>query len=212
LTAYGCLVLAVVYFLLPETNAHRHPTRWNEVLAQSDCFGKSGIPRLRLGAVRYLCPFDSLQRGGTFPRAGGLTWISLFGRVALALGVAWFLGSLANRFLTAWFPKIPLMEIATLIALLASLLMDGSRSAIPLSLSHLVMPTAVVFMSGSITFTQCFGKSMRLFPERAGTASALMGTLFIAGSALAGFAASFLETQTGIPLALSFIALTFWQY
>jgi predicted MFS family arabinose efflux permease len=63
-------------------------------------------------------------------------------------------------------------------------------------------------MSGSITFTQCFGKSMRLFPERAGTASALMGTLFVAGSALAGFAGSFLETKTGLPLALSFIGLT----
>jgi hypothetical protein len=78
----------------------------------------------------------------------------------------------------------------------------------PPSLSNLIFPTAVIFMSGSVTFTQCFGKSMRLFPERAGTASALMGTLFIAGSALAGFAGSFLETHTGVPLGLSFIVLT----
>ena len=63
-------------------------------------------------------------------------------------------------------------------------------------------------MSGSITFTRCFGLSIRLFPERAGTASALVGTLFIAGSALAGFGASFLEAATAIPLALSFVGLT----
>jgi hypothetical protein len=77
-----------------------------------------------------------------------------------------------------------------------------------LSLSNLVIPTVVIFMSGSITFTQCFGLSVRLFPEQAGTASALVGTLFIAGSALAGFAASFLEAQTAVPLAFSFVGLT----
>jgi MFS transporter, DHA1 family, multidrug resistance protein len=211
LTAYGCLVLAVVYFLLPETNAHRHPPKWNELLADYRIVLASPVflgCALVLSIIyAHLILFNVV---GPFLVQVVLHESPLvFGRVALTLGVAWFLGSLANRFLTAWFPKIPLMEIATLIAFLASLLMGWLALRCPLSLSHLVMPTAVVFMTGSITFTQCFGKSMRLFPERAGTASALMGTLFIAGSALAGFAASFLETQTGIPLALSFIALTF---
>jgi hypothetical protein len=49
---------------------------------------------------------------------------------------------------------------------------------------------------------------MQFFPRLAGTASALMGTLFIAGSAFAGFLGSFLETQTALPLSAAFIALT----
>ena len=63
-------------------------------------------------------------------------------------------------------------------------------------------------MSGSIIFTRCFGLSIRLFPDQAGTASALVGTLFIAGSALAGFGASFLEAATAIPVACSFVGLS----
>jgi DHA1 family bicyclomycin/chloramphenicol resistance-like MFS transporter len=211
LSAYGCLVLVLVCFLLPETNAHRYLTKWNQLLAHYRIVLASpvflGCALVLAIIYAHLILFNVV---GPFLVQVVLRESPLvFGRMALALGVAWFLGSLANRFVTAYFPRIPLMEIATIVAFLASLLMGWLAVRYPLSLSNLVIPTAVVFMSGSITFTQCFGKSMRLFPERAGTASALMGTLFIAGSALAGFAGSFLETQTGIPLALSFIALTF---
>lgn len=132
----------------------------------------------------------------------------VFGRIALSLGIAWFLGSLANRILTETFPQLPLMESATVVALVGSAIMAWLAFESPLSLSNLAIPTAVVFMSGSITFTRCFGLSVRFFPKQAGAASALVGTLFIAGSALAGFGASFLEARTAIPLALSFVGLT----
>jgi MFS transporter, DHA1 family, multidrug resistance protein len=211
LTAYGCLVLVMVWFLLPETIAHRHLTKWIELLAHYRIVLASpvflGCSLVLAMIYAHLILFNVV---GPFLVQVVLGESPLvFGRVALALGVAWFLGSLANRFLAACFPRISLMEIATVVAFLASLLMGWLAIRYPLSLANLVIPSAVVFMSGSITFTQCFGKSMRLFPERAGTASALMGTLFIAGSALAGFAGSLLETQTGIPLSLSFIVLTF---
>ncbi len=211
LTAYGCLALVLVYFLLPETNARRHPLRWNELLGHYRTVLAS---RVFLGCALVLAIVYALlilfNVVGPFLVQVVLGESPLvFGRVALVLGGAWFLGSLANRFLTARFPRIALVKIATMVAFLASLLMGWLAVRYPLSLPNLVIPSAVIFMSGSIIFTQCFGTSVRLFPERAGTASALMGTLFIAGSALAGFAGSFLETQTGIPLALSFIALTF---
>jgi Bcr/CflA subfamily drug resistance transporter len=210
LTAYGGLVFGLVYFLLPETNAHRHATDWGKLLAHYRAVLAS---RVFLGCALVLAITYALlilfNVVGPFLVQVVLHQSPLvFGRVALSLGIAWFLGSLANRVLTSYFPRAPLMEIASIVAFSASLLMGWLALSYPLSLSNLILPTAVVFMSGSVTFTQCFGKSMRLFPERAGTASALMGTLFIAGSALAGFAASFLETHTGVPLALSFIALT----
>ena len=210
LTAYGCAVLVLIYFLLPETNAHRHQLRldtlidhYKVVLASPVFLGCAFVLAIiyaQLILFNVVGPFLIQTVLGESPL--------VFGRVALSLGVAWFFGSLANRILSAKFPKLPLMAIATTAALFGSTLMGWLAFRHPLSLSNLVIPTAVVFMSGSITFTQCFGLSIRLFPERAGTASALVGTLFIAGSALAGFAASFLEARTAIPLALSFIALT----
>lgn len=210
LTAYGCLVLILACLFLPETNAHRHALKmetlvedYRIVLASPIFLGCAVVLAV---IYAHLVLFNVV---GPFLVQVILHESPLvFGRIALVLGLAWFLGSLANRLLTASFPRFPLMKIATTIALLASLFMGWLAISYPLSLSNLVIPTAVIFMSGSITFTQCFGKSMRLFPERAGTASALMGTLFIAGSALAGFAGSFLETKTGLPLALSFIGLT----
>ena len=210
LTAYGCVVLLLIYFLLPETNPYRHKLRpdtlldqYKAVLASPVFLGCSlvlAIIYAQLILFNVIGPFLIQTVLGESP--------IVFGRVALSLGAAWFLGSLANRILTATFPQLPLTEIATAVAFVGSIIMAWLALASPLSLSNLVIPTALVFMSGSITFTQCFGLSIRLFPERAGTASALVGTLFIAGSALAGFGASFLEAATAIPLALSFVGLT----
>jgi MFS transporter, DHA1 family, multidrug resistance protein len=210
LTAYGCVVLLLIYFLLPETNPYRHELRpdtlldqYKAVLASPVFLGCSlvlAIIYAQLILFNVIGPFLIQMVLGESP--------IVFGRVALSLGAAWFLGSLANRILTANVPQLPLTEIATTVAFVGSIIMAWLALASPLSLSNLVIPTALVFMSGSITFTRCFGLSVRLFPERAGTASALVGTLFIAGSALAGFGASFLEAATAIPLALSFVGLT----
>jgi DHA1 family bicyclomycin/chloramphenicol resistance-like MFS transporter len=210
LTAYGGVVLLLVFLLLPETNAHRHQLRleillnhYKAVLASPlflGCAFVLAIIYAQLILFNVVGPFLIQTVLDKSPL--------VYGRVALSLGVAWFLGSLANRILTAKFPQLPLMQIATAVALAGSIIMAWLALARSLSLSNLVIPTVVIFMSGSITFTRCFGLSVRLFPEQAGTASALVGTLFIAGSALAGFAASFLEAQTAVPLAFSFVGLT----
>jgi MFS transporter, DHA1 family, multidrug resistance protein len=210
LTVYGCVVLVLIYFLLPETKAHRRQLRldtllerYKVVLASPAFFGCAFVLAIiyaQLILFNVVGPFLIQSVLGESPL--------VFGRVALCLGLAWFVGSLANRLLTARFPKLPLMDIATVVALLGSVTMVSFALRSPLSLSNLVIPIAVIFMSGSITFTQCFGLSVRLFPEQAGTASALVGTMFIAGSALAGFGASFLEARTAVPLAVSLVGLT----
>jgi Bcr/CflA subfamily drug resistance transporter len=210
LTAYGGVVLLLVYFLLPETNAHRHQLRpdtlldhYKAVLASPlflGCAFVLAIIYAQLILFNVVGPFLIQTVLGESP--------IVFGRVALSLGVAWFFGSLANRILTATFSQLPVMQIATAVAFVGSTTMAWLAVASPLSLSNLVIPTALVFMSGSIIFTLCFGLSIRLFPAPAGTASALVGTLFIAGSALAGFGASFLEAATAIPLAFSFVGLS----
>jgi Bcr/CflA subfamily drug resistance transporter len=210
LSAYGGIVLLLVFLLLPETNAHRHQLRLDTLL---DHYKTVLASRLFLGCAFVLAIIYAqlilFNVVGPFLIQKVLEKSPLvFGRVALSLGVAWFLGSLANRILTAKFPQLPLMQIATAVAVVGSIIMAWLALGSSLSLSNLVIPTVVVFMSGSITFTRCFGLSVRLFPEQAGTASALVGTLFIAGSALAGFAASFLEAQTAVPLAFSFVGLT----
>jgi len=210
LTIYGCLALLLVYFLLPETNLHPHELKvrtllnhYKTVLASPVFLGCALVLAI---VYSYLILFNVV---GPFLIQVVLHQSPIvFGRVALCLGIAWFLGTLANRFLMVSFPKLPLMEIATAVTLCGCLLMGWFAIRHGVSIPYLIVPTAVIFMSGSITCTQCIGKCMQLFPERAGTASALMGTLFIAGSALAGFLGSFLETHTALPLAVSFIVLT----
>ena len=210
LTIYGCLALLLVYFLLPETNPHRHQLKvrtlldhCKTVLASPVFLGCTSVLSI---IYAYLILFNVV---GPFLIQVVLHQSAIvFGRIALCLGIAWFLGTLANRFLAGSFPKLPLMEIGTAVTLCGSLLMGWFAIWEGVSVPHLVIPTAVIFFSGSITFTQCFGRCMQLFPKLAGTASALMGTLFIAGSAFAGFLGSFLETETALPLSMAFIALT----
>jgi Bcr/CflA subfamily drug resistance transporter len=209
LTIYGCLALLLVYFLLPETNPHRHqlkvrtlPDHYKTVLASPIFLGCTSVLSI---IYAYLILFNVV---GPFLIQVVLHQSAIvFGRIALCLGTAWFLGTLANRFLAGSFPKLPLMEIGTVVTLCGSLLMGWFAIWKGVSVPHLVIPTALIFFSGSITFTQCFGRCMQLFPKLAGTASALMGTLFIAGSAFAGFLGSFLETQTALPLSMAFIVL-----
>jgi MFS transporter, DHA1 family, multidrug resistance protein len=210
LTLCGGIVLVFIYFLLPETNLQRHPLtsdtlldQYRTVLASPVFLGCAFVLAIiyaQLILFNVVGPFLIQTVLDESP--------IVFGRAALSLGVAWFLGSLANRILTATFPQLPLIQIATAVALVSSVTMAWLAFERPLSLSNLVIPTAVVFLSGSIIFTRCFGLTIRLFPKQAGTASALVGTLFIAGSALAGFAASFLEASTAIPLAVSLVGLT----
>jgi multidrug resistance protein len=106
LTAYGCLALALVCFLLPETNPRRHPLSvktllhdYRIVLASPVFVGCALVLSI---IYAYLILFNVV---GPFLIQVVLHESPLvFGRVALCLGIAWFLGSLANRFLTAWFP------------------------------------------------------------------------------------------------------------
>jgi MFS transporter, DHA1 family, multidrug resistance protein len=210
LTIYGCLAFLLVYSLLPETNPHRHQLKvrtlldhYKTVLASPVFLGCTSVLSI---IYAYLILFNVV---GPFLIQVVLHQSAIvFGRIALCLGIAWFLGTLANRFLAGSFPKLPLMEIGTAVTLCGSLLMGWFAILEGVSVPHLVIPSAVIFFSGSITFTQCFGGCMQLFPKLAGTASALMGTLFIAGSAFAGFLGSFLETETALPLSMAFIALT----
>lgn len=210
LTIYGCLALLLVYFLLPETNPHRHQLKvrtlldyYKTVLASQIFLGCTSVLSI---IYAYLVLFNVV---GPFLIQVVLHQSAIvFGRIALCLGIAWFLGTLANRFLAGSFPKLPLMEIGTAVTLCGTLLMGWFAIWEGVTVPHLAIPTAVIFFSGSITFTQCFGRCMQLFPKLAGTASALMGTLFIAGSAFAGFLGSFLETQTALPLSMAFIVLT----
>jgi DHA1 family bicyclomycin/chloramphenicol resistance-like MFS transporter len=70
----------------------------------------------------------------------------VFGQIALCLGIAWFLGTLANRFLAGSFPKLPLMEIGSAVTLCGSLLMGWFAIWEGVSVPHLVIPTAVIFL------------------------------------------------------------------
>jgi hypothetical protein len=50
-----------------------------------------------------------------------------------------------------------------------------------------VIPSFFVIFFANIVFTRCFGICLSLFPEMAGTAGALTGTVFIAVGAIATF-------------------------
>ena len=125
LTAYGCVVLLLIYFLLPETNPHRHELRPDTLLEQYKavfaspiflgCAFVLAIIYAQLILFNVIGPFLIQTVLGESP--------IVFGRVALSLGAAWFLGSLANRILTATFPQLPLTEIATAVALVGSIIM-----------------------------------------------------------------------------------------
>lgn len=210
LALYGLLNLITIILFLPETNKNRHPVKLSTLMQNYKTTFSSKTFIICIIALAILYAYMILFNiVGPFLVESVLNYSPIvFGHLALLLGIAWFLGSLCNRFLIKYYSVPTLIKIGVVINLLASLFMWICAISHFLNLSILIIPTLFIFFGGSIMFTNYFGTCLSIFPNIAGTASAAMGTLFIAGTAFTGALASMLKTQTQLPLASCYLVMT----
>src|SRR5262249_8244830 len=110
---------------------------------------------------------------------------SAYGWIGLGMGVAWFAGNSVNRALLGHSRRHRLAVMgAFLLAIVAPLSMLVLSLAVPLGLTIIVAPTALLLFSGGLLFPNLFTVAMSRSGSSAGIASAVLGTLFILGTSL----------------------------
>ncbi|MCL9782403.1 MFS transporter [Vibrio sp. S4M6] len=129
-----------------------------------------------------------------------------FGYFALALGVAWSVGSLSNRFFIHHSLSSK-MNIGVTILALASIALLLGTIWLPFSIYVLAVPLIAIYLVGGLLATVNFAFALSLFPNMSASANGLFsGILFFVGSLGSGIAAQF-HLVTAPALATSVVAL-----
>lgn len=142
-----------------------------------------------------------------------------FGHIALFMGLAWFLGSAANRVILRYFSLIKIAHFGSALNIGLSIILVIS-TYIHMQLWNFLIP-ALMIMFTSAFYAACGNVlALKVFPEKAGIASSVQGAITVlAGALLFIPAALFGHYHTGTLLSAGFLviallcgALFWWKY
>ena len=216
LAIYAFIGWLLVTFCLPETlqtkskrSVSYYFSAYKETLTHGRFLASMGPILMSYGAM--IGPFF-------IQHALGYSVIE-FGHIALFMGLAWFLGSAANRMILRYFSLTTIVHFGSILTIVLGIIMVASTS-LHMQLLNFLIP-ALMIMFTSALYAAC-GNTLvlKVFPEKAGIASAVQGAVTVlAGALLFIPAALFGHYHTGTVLSSGFLviallcgALFWWQY
>jgi MFS transporter, DHA1 family, multidrug resistance protein len=210
LMAYGLVLFVLLLTSLPETIAHRRALDVAAIVRELGSFLKDHVfvaAALVLALMySYIAVFSMVapflvQVVLRYPAA-------TYGWIGLGMGVWWFAGNSVNRMLLGDSRRHQLAVTGVfLLAILAPLSMLVLSLVVPLSLTLIVAPSALLFFSGGLLFPNLFTVAMSRSGGSAGIASAVLGTLFILGTSLVSAMVSRTSPHSVQPLAATLLVL-----
>ena len=206
---YAFMVLGMA-FILPETN--RHPVQWDIKKVVRDYTNILSAPMfwgcvMCMGIVYGLIVMFNVI--GPFLIQEKLHYSAVsFGYIALVMGVAFLIGNTINRMLVPHFPIRYLIMFGLCGSLAFSVVFFVLGFLFPVGLITFVVPIFCVFLLLAFIFPNTMSIAMSLFPERAGAASAMVGFILSGVTALSSVVASFLVSNTQLPMAIAFIVMS----
>ena len=206
---YAFIVLILLGFSLPETHLNRHPFSLKKV--QSDFIlmitHRQFIGSIMVMAFSYtlLIAFNTL---GPFLFQIGFGYSPIaFGHVALYMGTCFLIGTFICRFFVKkeWSCLIykfilPLAFLISLMGLVAAYFMNHS---IPLAL----ILSLSLFVCCGVFNPAATGFGMTIFPDRAGSSSAIMYFVNLLITSTIAFSLSFINVANLLPVALVYFIL-----
>jgi len=210
LTGYSFLVLVFVVLLLVETLENKKPLNFQRII--QDCrsiatnhgfMSASSILGLIYGIILVF------NVAGPFLIQSVLHYNAIdYGRIALVLGLCWFMGSLICRLIVTRLKMYALTELfLSLNVGIASLTVIFGFFNF-LNLWTLVIPTAFIYILSAIVFSYCYWQCLSYFPQIAGTAGAAMGSIMAILGGLLSSIVSFFKIHALLPFALAYLVLT----
>ena len=217
LVFYALLGLILVAFFLKETNLAKSPFRlketvnaYREMLSHKLFIGAGVIMAICYGMIVL---FNIV---GPFVIQVELNHNSIvYGHVAFVMGFAFFLGTLSNRFLLRKKEGHEIVPIGISLILTSSLLMCVLAFLIGINMYVLTIPVFINLYGCGFLFPNLMGRALGIFRGRGGTSAALMGSLFVSGTAVISLFASLLKTHSLVPISFTYLGfgiLVFFLY
>lgn len=210
-TAYSSVLLVLAIFYLIETHPKHKRTQldmktifsnYKDILSHRQFVG--GIMMLGLGYGTIII-FNIV---GPFLVQVGMGYNALtFGHIALFVGSAYFVGTIANRILLNYLDTDSIIRIGLIIKLIVASVMVVLTYVLPLSIYLLSIPVFLLVVTQGLTFPNYMSKCMSLFPERAGIASALMGAAVTFSAFILSLITSAIKSTHLMPTAWEYLIL-----
>ena len=209
LALYVLIGLIGIIFLVPETLENKTHFKPKVMLCN---YKKMLTNKIFIASVLVMGLIYSVMTVfnvvGPFLIQGTLKQSALvFGHVALILGIVWFAGQFTNRFLALKYSVVQVTWfyfsiVFAGVALILILAMVGK-----LSITTIVLPTAIIFYGVAPIFPNLYGRLIACFQEMGGSVSALIGAIFIIISAIGSALGSFLSAKSLAPLSLFYLVV-----
>lgn len=206
---YSTVVLILSYKLLPETHQTRGKHRIKTLIG---LMGQVVTHRVFLAYTMIMALIYSIitlfHVTGPFLVQNVLHYsVTSYGRIALLMGVFWFIGSLIATRLANVMSSQSIIRVGSLIlvSIAIFMLMLAEHAT---SLYGILIPLYLLMLVGVIVFVNAFGTCMSLFPELGGISASVMGAFFVSGSGLATIIGSHMVSHSAVPLALSYLLFT----
>lgn len=201
-----CLILNAIY--LPETSIYRHSFHPRKIFKRSKNIlsHKLFLSGLMINVMLYsLVILFTIV--GPFLIQNVMHYSALqFGKIALLIGFAWFLGSMINRLFlhTKLETKRQVCLWAMLLLTLCVLIIE---CFMPITIYLVVIPVFILCLLGGITFPNHFARGMLLFPESTASANALFGGFLFLLTGITSALGAFLKASMLMPLTITYLIL-----
>ena len=208
LGVYSIISFILIALYLPDTSAYHHPFHLRKILARYKeiLMNKEYLISLTINGILYsiIILFTIV---GPFLIQNVLHYSAIeFGHIALLTGLAWFLGSMINRFFihTPLQKKSKLCFWSMFVIAFISLWVEWM---LPMNIYLIVIPVILLLLVGGIVFPNNFARAISLFPKTTGSANALFGGFLFLISGISSGLGIFLKSTSEIPLMVAYIAL-----
>ena len=132
---------------------------------------------------------------------------TVYGHIALLLGLGWLCGILYFRYRLAKNRINLITKTSLYLSLFMSVVMIILSTMGYLNLYTASIPVIILFIFGALIFTETFSQTIKIFPHIGGSASAALGAIFSVISGLVSGLAGFINTLTLLPLAIFYCAI-----
>lgn len=207
---YGAVITLYAFFYIPETHFARLPLNLRHI--------SQAIAEIAVSPV-FLCYsiVIGLSYGmivvfnvvGPFLLQVVLKYSVIeYGRIALYLGFAYFLGNFSNRFIINYLPSMWVAIVSIIGSVVTGFLMVTLGYFFGLNLYLTLIPVFLLFFQSGWIFPNVAGMILNLFQKNSGIVSATMGAIQIGMVFLLSSFASGLKTSSQMPLAMLYLVVT----
>ncbi|HEV2614572.1 MAG TPA: multidrug effflux MFS transporter [Gammaproteobacteria bacterium] len=208
LGSYSAVGFLLILFFLPETSTHRHRFHLGDIFQRNLTIlsNRMYIRNVIMNGLLYsiLILFSTV---GPFLIQTVLHYSAIqFGHIALLIGLAWFLGTMTNRFLIAA-PQDQKIKFSLSAMLIISLSMVFAAIAHPMNLFIIALPVFLLAWCAGFLFPTYVSQAISLFPTMTGSANSLFGAVAFSIAGLGSALGALLKSGTQLPLALTFVVL-----